>query len=519
MTWPWRASMSWLHTWAGLAFGSVLFAIFWTGTLSVFDEEIDRWMMPATRLSMPADPLPIDHIIRPAIDRLAPATPHWFVRAATARAPILELNYAKPQGGRETVYLDPSTGATLPDPGTWGGTQFIYPFHIHLQIHWRDLGTWIVGLASMAMLALIVSGVIIHRRFFTGFFSLRPERPLRLRYDLHTLSGVVALPFHIIITLSGLIIFGATYLPSAQSSAYHGDRRAQAAEGGGFSRAKAGRPAPTTSLDAIVDAANHDRPQQPATIVQVWNQGDVNAYISVGREERQRIQRGGPISYYDGVTGALLRQSAAPLTVTRVRQFVTGLHVALFDHWTLRWMYFLGGLAGCVLIATGFLFWIESRRTTHLKDGLIGVIIVEAVSIGSVTGVLLGTLAFFLANRLLPVTVQIDGVARPALEVWAFFLVWAAAFVHAGFRGGAAWREQAWTVAIASVLVPITNWLTTGDHPVRAIGRGQWAVVGMDAMLLISAAIAALAAWRLGQLRVAARSPQALAPPPETAHA
>ena len=42
-----RASMNWLHTWSGVLLGSLLFAIFWMGTLAVFDKEIDRWMMPA----------------------------------------------------------------------------------------------------------------------------------------------------------------------------------------------------------------------------------------------------------------------------------------------------------------------------------------------------------------------------------------------------------------------------------------------------------------------------------------
>ena len=55
-----RRSMSWLHTWAGVVLGSLLFAIFWMGTLSVFDREIDRWMMPATRIAAPAEPVSLD---------------------------------------------------------------------------------------------------------------------------------------------------------------------------------------------------------------------------------------------------------------------------------------------------------------------------------------------------------------------------------------------------------------------------------------------------------------------------
>ncbi len=51
-----RASLNWLHTWAGVVLGGVLFAIFWMGTLSVFDREIDRWMAPMTPGSPPCRP-------------------------------------------------------------------------------------------------------------------------------------------------------------------------------------------------------------------------------------------------------------------------------------------------------------------------------------------------------------------------------------------------------------------------------------------------------------------------------
>jgi len=46
-------SMAWLHTWAGLIFGWLLFAIFVTGTLAVFDKELNHWMQP----EIPATPV------------------------------------------------------------------------------------------------------------------------------------------------------------------------------------------------------------------------------------------------------------------------------------------------------------------------------------------------------------------------------------------------------------------------------------------------------------------------------
>ena len=41
-----RQSMSDLHTWAGLLLGWVLYAMFLTGTVSYFKDELSQWMRP-----------------------------------------------------------------------------------------------------------------------------------------------------------------------------------------------------------------------------------------------------------------------------------------------------------------------------------------------------------------------------------------------------------------------------------------------------------------------------------------
>ena len=49
-----RQAMSWLHTWAGLVLGWLLFAIFLTGTLSFFKTELNLWMRPELHGMPPA---------------------------------------------------------------------------------------------------------------------------------------------------------------------------------------------------------------------------------------------------------------------------------------------------------------------------------------------------------------------------------------------------------------------------------------------------------------------------------
>ena len=201
--------------------------------------------------------------------------------------------------------------------------------------------------------------------------------------------------------------------------------------------------------------------------------------------------------HFDVGTGEVLHEHKAQPMV-HAQRFIAGLHFIQFEHWPLRWLYFVLGLSGCVLIATGYVYWLETRRKRHAAQGLLGTRIVGGLTVGAVSGIIIATLVFFVANRLLPLGITFAGQERAALEVWAFYLVWLASFVHAWARPSRAWREQCWTIASLAVLAVILNAVTTGDHLVRALThRHLWPVAGMDFLLLTGAAIACLIALRL----------------------
>ena len=44
-----------------------------------------------------------------------------------------------------------------------------------------------------------------------------------------------------------------------------------------------------------------------------------------------------------------------------------GLHTARFANAPLRWLFFLSGLMGCAMVATGLLLWAVKERPQHLK--------------------------------------------------------------------------------------------------------------------------------------------------------
>ncbi len=495
-----RRSMAALHTWAGVVLGALLFLIFWMGSLSVFDREIDRWMMPMTRLAPPSARPSLDATVLPLAERLAPDASPWTIVLPSARVPTLELRYPDGKGGQVRRHIDTTGdpgGRLVADAGSLGGNGFFFPFHYKLHLTAFDLGYWLVGVAGMTMLVLLVSGVVIHRRLFSDFFTFRPGRALpRATLDLHNLSGVLALPFHFVITLSGLIIFFAIYFPSAWQAAYPGpgaraafDRDAY----GTLQRPAAGVPGKLASLDAMLAKAEQEWPGSRAYMLRIWHPQDAAALVEVRRSLADGIAMNIDAVRFDGTTGHVLqRHTARP--VMGVQRFIAGLHFIQFQHWTLRWLYFLAGLSGCVMIATGLVFWSEARRLRHARQGS-GVRLVEGLTVGATAGLVLATLGYLVANRLLPL--GLDG--RAALEMQAFFGAWALAFVHAGWRGGRAWRGQARAIAVLAALAVLMNGLTTGDALPAALAQRQWAVAGVDGVLLLVALVAALVARRLGR--------------------
>ena len=507
-----RASMTWLHTWAGVVLGALLFAIFWMGTLSVFDRQIDSWMMPDTRIALgESSIMSLDSLLPRLQDHVGRDVKTWWLNFAEPRTPIADLWYQDSSGAYHgPVLLNPVTGQQLPERQTLGGSGFIFPFHFNLHLRWFDVGYWLVGFAGMAMMALLVSGVIIHRKIFVDFFTFRQERKLpRSSLDLHNLTGVVALPFHFVITLSGLIIFTYIYFPSVPDIVYaETDQPVQALRDEAqesFSRPMLGRHGALASLDRMINEANERWNGTGIRSVQVFHPGDANSYVRISRSNLDAIPRHLGVIYFDGPTGAILHATDIPRPVKLVERFIVGLHFIQFEHWVLRWLYFVLGLSGCVMIATGYIYWLETRRKRHAAQGLVGVRMVEGLTVGAVTGIIIATLAFFVANRLLPLGVMFAGYERAALEVWTFYLIWLATFAHAWARPGNAWREQCWAIAVLAVLAVVLNTATTGDHLVRSVATPHlWPVAGMDGLLLTGAGIAICIARKLAGRRTAA---------------
>lgn len=514
-----RRAMDGLHAWAGVISGGLLFAIFLMGTLAVFDREIDRWAQPSTRLAGPAPAGPqaasLDRAL-PVLERLAPANATlWLVYPPAERTPTLRVGWSA-AGARSTRDLHPHTGALLADSGVALGTQLFYPFHYSLHWKWLDLGEWLVGLAAMALLVVIVSGVATHRRLFKDFFTWRPRKGWhRAALDLHNVSAVFALPFHFVIALSGLIVFAAIYLQPAVAWVYGGNAAAFAKEAQSrYSRAPAQRRLEhRVSLDTLAARARaHWAAAGDGGDVQlliVRQPRDANAVVEVRRAYGRRLALEPGTLYFDAATGALLHAEALP-PAARVQRVVAGLHLIQFDHGALRWLYFVMGLGGCVMLATGLIAWTAKRAQRHAQLGWGGAQWVQAATVATVCGLPLASTGVMLLNTLPPAWWTLGAAPLAAALRW-FFGLWALCALHAALLrdGPRHWLQQCSALAAVAVAAVLANWARNGVGAWAAAASGPWAAPAVDLALLVVAAAGATAAWRLRRHARARNAPAA----------
>jgi uncharacterized iron-regulated membrane protein len=484
----------------------LLFFIFLTGTLGYVNYEIDRWMKP--ELPLASVPPPITELLPLAIDYLSvhgSGAESWQISFPGGRASSgFEVRWraypkeGSSRGKRSHEILNVKTGIPVDDINVreTGGGQLLYRLHYRLHYMPTVVAYWLVGIAAMFMLMAIISGIIIHKKIFKDLFTFRPKKGQRSWLDGHNVLSVTALPFHLMITYSGLVYLMFTYLPLGPDIIYGPENRDLF-----FEEAFDGDAPPLNNdlsfadpkliLPMLADAERHWG-ENNISFISVDNPGQARSKVTIYPQESGIIERFADNLVFRGDTGEQISGDGSEYAVL-TNGVLVGLHEGLFAGPFLRVLFVLSGLAGTAMIGTGLLLWSTKRKMKLVKSGggHLGVALVDRLNLGTIVGLPIAIAVYFWANRIIPVGIE----GRLEWEVNALFIAWACMVVYPAWRPlERAWVEMLYLAAGAYGFLPLVNLFTSDRHLGVTLLHGDWVLAGFDlTTILIAACFAAVA--------------------------
>ncbi|QDH24056.1 PepSY domain-containing protein [Neokomagataea tanensis] len=414
-----RSAVARLHEWAGFFIGWIVFAIALSGSLAVFRPEISQWMRPELA-TMKADPLFATESAVTWLQNNAANAPAWYLTLAEKRAPYIEALYFNGTRYVERA-LDPATGSPDTIRDTMGG-DFFYRFHFELQLP-HPFGRIISASCGLAIVLALITGVIVHKRIFADFFTLRFYKGQRSWLDFHNITSVVSLPFHFVIAFSGAMTLWSQILPASLSTAYpHNIMQYY------------------TDLDPVTEPLNpthikahlspigpmlHEAEKHFGTdgIAQVfiYNPNDKSSLVIIKSGNGNHIGYDTHTLRFDGSTGHILREQKEDRPIVTAFSVIYGLHIARFSNVFTRWLYFASGILLALAAASGLHLWVLRKK--RQKQSLKSFKIIEKLNTSILYGLPISFSLFFIVNRLIPIKISnTTAIARSDMEIYSVFL-------------------------------------------------------------------------------------------------
>ena len=355
-----------VHSWLALPIWFFVLIVCVTGTLAVVSQEIVWLANPQMRASPPSDDAPLlsyDQIIA-AIKKAEPQTLVERISRPDESHFALDVKVSYPDGRSVTVYVNPYSGViqgTAPQFNFQAFTRALHGWWLVPFTNGYSWGWYLVSFLGLPMLASLVTGLVVYKRFWKGF--LRPT--LRIRHgarifwgDFHRLSGIWSIWFIAVISVTSTwFMIEAILFDNHISISTAPVTPVVARES--VPLTVEGAPAPMISLERAIHETKERIPGLEDSSVSL----PANAYshLSVrGRSGYPLIYQSAEVNPYTGdiaTTRLLSDRSGLELVTESMRP----LHTGDFGGIWIKLIWFFFGLVLSMMVLSGLLIW--TKRT------------------------------------------------------------------------------------------------------------------------------------------------------------
>lgn len=494
-----------VHSWVGILSGLALFIAFYAGAITMFEGPLQRWASPPPALSAPPSLERTSELVARVLAEHPEARKSYQVHMVTGPENPARVTWST--GSRRnpgtTYYASFDEGGALEvtKQGPSGVAEFIDVLHQQVGLPLEhEIAMPIMGVVALLYAVAIVSGVIcLLPSLVKDLFALRFGRNLkRMWLDVHNVLGLFSLPFHVVMALTSVIFAFHDQFYDVQDAVQR-IGAAQVAE-----RGPARKPSDFDGVLPPAELVRRIEEQLPGfTLHSIRYENDPRAGPR-GRIEGSDVRYGlrGPtfgVGEVNTVTGEITKRDYLPGVqdgwFATVSSFFA-LHFGNFGGASVRWSYFLLGLAGAFLFYSGNLLWIESRRRKERASGVVeqtrATRIVSALTVGVPLGCIAGISLTIAAAKWLP-----EGLADAAswhsriyYAVFVFAVLWA--LTRSAARAGS---ELLWMAAAATAVIPLSSLMTIAGVG-WSHGGTDHLVDGVALIVAIALALIARAAGR-----------------------
>lgn len=346
-----------LHRYIGLAVGLLLIIVGLTGSLLVFSDEIDHFLLRRQ----------IGHII-PSGQRVSIESVLDKVKAAYSDQPDIKATFtstipepdapyqiflSSPNGNRTEVNVNPYTGAIMGSRNS-DRTFRTLAIKLHYQLLAGETGRQILGVVALLLFILSITGIILWpgwRRLISGFKIKLNAHPKRANFDIHKVAGIIAAVFLGLTGFTGFcwnfydftkpVIFAVTFTPNLPNPVSNPIRGSSALR--------------LTQLLQKSDVALPD-----ATTTYIVLPTKPEDALRVGKKLPQESWKYGYSQVYlDQYTGEIiqLKNTLKQSLGDKILDLFIPLHYGTFGGLPTRILYVFVGLAPLILFITGFVMW------------------------------------------------------------------------------------------------------------------------------------------------------------------